>query len=64
MIGVLTLVQNYRRYYQKTQKSKNGIDNAQILLGHTTPNMTIRYNHRRLQNLKEMARNRKNVFEE
>jgi hypothetical protein len=43
-------------------KQRYGIDNAQILLGHTTPNTTARYNHRQLQKLKEMASNRNNIF--
>jgi integrase len=43
---------------------EDGIDKAQALLGHTTPNTTARYNHRQLQKLKELARNRKNVFGE
>ena len=43
---------------------EEGIDEAQALLGHTTPNTTARYNHRQLEKLKELARNRKNVFED
>jgi len=41
---------------------EKGIDEAQALLGHTTPNTTARYNHRQLEKLKELARNRKNPF--
>jgi integrase len=43
---------------------EEGIDEAQALLGHTTPNTTARYNHRQLQKLKELARNRRDVFGE
>jgi integrase len=43
---------------------EDSIDKAQILLGHTTPNTTARYNHRQLQKLKEIARNRENIFGE
>jgi integrase len=43
---------------------EDGSDKAQALLGHTTPNTTAKYNHRQLLKLKELARNRKNVFAE
>jgi len=43
---------------------EEGIDEAQVLLGHTTPNTTARYNHRQLQKLKELARNRRDIFAE
>ena len=43
---------------------EDGIDKAQALLGHTTPNTTARYNHRQLEKTKELARNRRDVFEE
>jgi len=41
-----------------------GFDEAQTLLDHTTPNTTAIYNHRRLQKLKDLARKRRNPFEE
>ena len=39
-----------------------GFDESQALLDHTTPNTTARYNHRRLEKQKELARNRRNPF--
>jgi integrase len=36
---------------------------SQLLLDHATPNTTARYNHRRLEKQKELARNRQNPFE-
>jgi len=43
---------------------EDGIDKAQALLGHSSPKMTAKYNHRQIEKMKEMARNRKNVFAE
>jgi integrase len=40
-----------------------GFDESQVLLDHETPSVTARYNHRRLQKLKELARNRRNPFD-
>jgi len=40
------------------------IDKSQTLLGHTTPNTTAKYNHRQLQKLKELSRERKDIFAE
>jgi integrase len=37
---------------------------SQTLLDHASPNTTARYNHRRLQKLKELARNRRDIFAE
>ena len=41
---------------------EDGIDKAQALLGHTTPNMTAKYNHRQMQKAKKLAKERQNVF--
>jgi hypothetical protein len=39
-----------------------GLDESQALLDHSSANTTKRYAHGRLEKLKELARNRKNVF--
>ena len=41
-----------------------GIDEAQTLLDHATPDTTQRYSHARLQKLKKLAKNRRNPFED
>ena len=40
-----------------------GLEASQVLLDHATPNTTVRYNHRRLEKSKDLARNRQNPFE-
>jgi len=39
-----------------------GFDESQALLDHTSANTTARYNHRRLEKLKKLARNRRDPF--
>jgi len=41
-----------------------GFDESQVLLDHTSANTTARYNHRRLEKLKKLARNRRDPFDE
>jgi integrase len=45
-------------------ENESGLDEAQALLDHSSANTTKRYAHGRLQKLKELARNRKDVFAE
>lgn len=40
-----------------------GFDESQALLDHTSANTTARYNHRRLEKLKKLARNRRDPFD-
>jgi hypothetical protein len=40
-----------------------GFDESQALLDHLSANTTARYNHRRLEKLKKLARNRRDPFE-
>ncbi len=41
-----------------------GIDEAQTLLDHATPDTTQRYSHARLQKLKKLAKSRRNPFDD
>ena len=43
---------------------EEGIDEAQALLGHASPNTTARYNHRQMQKAKKLAKARQDVFED
>jgi integrase len=45
-------------------ENESGLDEAQTLLDHSSANTTKRYTHGRLQKLKELARNRKDIFAE
>jgi integrase len=41
-----------------------GFEASQVLLDHASPNTTARYNHRRLQKQKRLARKRRDIFAE
>jgi integrase len=45
-------------------EKESGLDKAQALLGHTSANTTKRYAHGRLAITEDMARNRRNPFED
>jgi integrase len=52
------------RHSAGTEAEKGGgLDKAQALLGHKTPNVTRRYAHAQLTIAEDLARNRRNPFD-